>query len=26
MGQIVYDGTARSVMENAELRNQYLAI
>ena len=26
MGQIVYDGTAASVMENAELRNQYLAI
>jgi branched-chain amino acid transport system ATP-binding protein len=26
MGQIVYDGTARSVMEDAELRNQYLAI
>jgi branched-chain amino acid transport system ATP-binding protein len=26
MGQIVYDGTAASVMENADLRNQYLAI
>jgi branched-chain amino acid transport system ATP-binding protein len=26
MGQIVFDGTARSVMENADLRNQYLAI
>jgi len=26
MGQIVYDGTARSVMDDAELRNQYLAI
>lgn len=26
MGEIVYDGTAASVLENAELRNQYLAI
>jgi len=26
MGQIVYEGSARSVMENTELRNQYLAI
>lgn len=26
MGQIVYDGAAASVMENADLRNQYLAI
>ncbi|KFB08247.1 ABC transporter ATP-binding protein [Nitratireductor basaltis] len=26
MGQIVYDGTAASVLENAELRNEYLAL
>ena len=26
MGQIVYDGTAKSVLDNAELRNEYLAI
>lgn len=26
MGQIVFDGTARAVLENQELRNQYLAI
>jgi len=26
MGQIVYDGTAASVLDNTDLRNQYLAI
>ncbi|MGD9806286.1 MAG: ABC transporter ATP-binding protein [Hyphomicrobiaceae bacterium] len=26
MGQIVFDGTARAVIENTDLRNQYLAI
>jgi branched-chain amino acid transport system ATP-binding protein len=26
MGRIVYDGSARSVLEDAELRNEYLAI
>jgi branched-chain amino acid transport system ATP-binding protein len=26
MGEVVYDGTAREVLDNAELRHQYLAI
>ena len=26
MGEIVFDGTARDVIDNAELRQQYLAI
>jgi branched-chain amino acid transport system ATP-binding protein len=26
MGEIVFDGTAKEVIENSELRQQYLAI
>jgi branched-chain amino acid transport system ATP-binding protein len=26
MGQVVFDGTARDVLDNAELRREYLAV
>jgi hypothetical protein len=26
MGQIVFDGTAKEVLDNVELRNKYLAV
>jgi branched-chain amino acid transport system ATP-binding protein len=26
MGQIVFDGPAKAVLDNAELRNEYLAL